>query len=127
MIDRIALDIGDLREGAHYAAESAANVSTFSRRLSDAAWAAQEVASEAAKHAARTAAVVHLEQASRRVRPRVVEVLSGYPAASSSGEKVGELLCSLDRTIRNTGLAARRRIPDRDAKKCLRHSHKRSK
>lgn len=64
----------------------------------------------AAAHAARAAELVagdapsigddYLECASRRATPRVVEVLRRYPLAPSGGGRVGELLRSLDRTLR---------------------------
>jgi immunity protein 5 of polymorphic toxin system len=64
----------------------------------------------AAAHAARATELVagnapsvgvdYLECASRRATPRVVEVLGRYPLAPSGGGRVGELLRSLDRTLR---------------------------
>jgi hypothetical protein len=65
----------------------------------------------AAAHAARAAELVagddrdvgadHIEQARRRARPVVVDVLSRYPAAPPGGGRVGELLRDLDEALRD--------------------------
>ena len=66
----------------------------------------------AAAHAARAAelaagdgsavAADHLARAARRATPEVVAVLRRYPLAPSGGGRVGELMRSLDRTLRDT-------------------------
>ncbi len=64
----------------------------------------------AAAHAARAAELIagddrdagaeHVEHASRRAAPAVVEVLKRYPAAPPGGGRVGELLRDLDEALR---------------------------
>src|SRR5450755_2460597 len=64
----------------------------------------------AAAHAARAAELMagddrdvgadHVEQALRRARPIVVDVLRRYPAAPPGGGRVGELLRDLDEPLR---------------------------
>jgi hypothetical protein len=66
--------------------------------LGAAAYAARAAELTAGK--AQGVAAEYLERAARRATPKVVEVLCRYPVAPSGGGRVGELVRSLDRTLR---------------------------
>src|SRR5215204_1239543 len=84
------------------------------KTLRDTAWAAHKAARDAdtaaAGDAARAAELIagddrdvgaeHIEQARRRARPAVVEVLKRYPPAPPGGGRVGELIRDLDEALR---------------------------
>ncbi len=49
----------------------------------------------------------HVERASRRAAPRVVEVLCRFPSAPNGGGRIGELLRSLDQALRRMTISPR--------------------